>query len=114
MTVRKIRQRVSIFVINKNKEMNAVATQRNGQLRLNKISRYSATRRKTFQRIENSLPGLDIESILMEIRWKGVRQRATIRPDLHALTPQARLIDNPYVIVMSVKSAERPPSIAIN
>lgn len=71
-------------------------------------------RRKTFQRIENSLPGLDIESILMEIRWKGVRQRATIRPDLHALTPQARLIDNPYVIVMSVKSAERPPSIAIN
>lgn len=93
--------------------MNALAKQRNGQLRLNKISR-CLWRRKTFQRIENGLPGLDIESILMEICWKGVRQRATIRPDLHALTPQARLIDNPYVIVTSVKSAERPPSIAIN
>lgn len=66
------------------------------------------------ERIENGLTGLDIESILMEIRCKGVRQRATIRPDLHALTPQARLIDNPYVIVTSVKSPERPPSIAIN
>lgn len=66
------------------------------------------------ERIENGMTGLDIESILMEIRCKGVRQRATIRPDLHALTPQARLIDNPYVIVTSVKSPERPPSIAIN
>lgn len=66
------------------------------------------------ERIENGLTGLDIESILMEIRCKGVRQRATIRPDLHALTPQARLIDNPYVIVTSVKSPERPLSIAIN
>lgn len=36
------------------------------------------------EHIENGLTGLDIESILMEIRCKGVRQRATIRPDLHA------------------------------
>lgn len=63
---------------------------------------------------ENGLTGLDIESILMEICRMGVRQRATIRSDLHALTLQARLIDNSYVIVTSVKSSERPPSIAIN
>lgn len=62
----------------------------------------------------NSLTALDIESILMEIRGKGARQRSTIRSNLHALTPQARLIDNPCVIVTSVKSLEHPRPIAIN
>ena len=62
----------------------------------------------------NSLTALDIESILMEIRGKGARQRSTIRSNLHALTPQARLIDNPCVIVTSVKSPEHPRPIAIN
>lgn len=58
---------------------------------------------------------LDIESMLMEIRSKGARQRGTIRSNLHALTPQARLIDNPCVIVTSVKSLEhpRPQSIKV-
>lgn len=62
----------------------------------------------------NSVTVLDIESMLMEIRSKGARQRGTIRSNLHALTPQARLIDNPCVIVTSVKSLEHPRPIAIN